>query len=128
MDNKQDTLINVYEILLGQGRIRDKKGFAALLGVNYSGLVAAMNGNEKFLTNSLVAKAVALVSGSDIPAPQQKREPTSIDKAIEAIQSSNLITLKAQEQTDRLLTLLEHSMGIRPGTFYGEKENPRIKK
>lgn len=34
-------------------------------------------------------------------------EKTEMEKAIEAIQSSNQITLKAQEHTDRLLALLE---------------------
>jgi hypothetical protein len=44
-----------------------------------------------------------------------------MEKAIEAIQSSNQITLKAQEQTDRLLSLLELQMGTKPWTV-GEKE------
>lgn len=35
------------------------------------------------------------------------KEKTDMEKAIEAIQSSNQITLKAQEHTERLLALLE---------------------
>ena len=35
------------------------------------------------------------------------KEKSDMEKAIEAIQSSNQITLKAQEHTDRLLALLE---------------------
>ena len=117
MENKQEILNNVYEALLAKGRITGKKGFAALLGVNYSNLVAAMNGNPKSLTDSLVAKALQLLPGETPP----KKEKTEMEKAIEAIQSSNLITLKAQEQTDRLLTLLELQMGAKPWTI-GEKE------
>ena len=102
---------------MAKGRITGKKGFAALLGVNYSNLVAAMNGNPRSLTDSLVAKALQLLPGETPP----KKEKTEMEKAIEAIQSSNQITLKAQEQTDRLLTLLELQMGAKPWTI-GEKE------
>ena len=44
-----------------------------------------------------------------------------MEKAIEAIQSSNLITLKAQEQTDRLISLLELQMGAKPWTIGGKE-------
>lgn len=101
---KLNTLIRIFDTLMGKGTIQNKKGFAALLGVNYAGLVAAMNGNEKYLTDSLVAKAVSLLPDNE---PLPKKEKTDIEKAIEAIQSSNQITLKAQEHTDRLLALLE---------------------
>ena len=99
---KLNTLIRIFDTLMGKGTIQNKKGFAVLLGVNYAGLVAAMNGNEKYLTDSLVAKAVSLLN-----EPIPKKEKTDMEKAIEAIQSSNQITLKAQEHTDRLLALLE---------------------
>lgn len=45
--------------------------------------------------------------GQLISDNQPKKEKTDMEKAIEAIQSSNQITLKAQEHTDRLLALLE---------------------
>lgn len=59
--------------------------------------------------------------GQLISDNQPKKEKTDMEKAIEAIQSSNQITLKAQEQTDRLLSLLELQMGAKPWTV-GEKE------
>lgn len=59
--------------------------------------------------------------GQLIANNQPKKEKTEMEKAIEAIQSSNQITLKAQEQTDRLLSLLELQMGAKPWTV-GEKE------
>lgn len=101
---KLNTLIRIFDTLMGKGAIQNKKGFAALLGVNYAGLVAAMNGNEKYLTDSLVAKAVSLLPDNE---PIPKKEKSDMEKAIETIQSSNQITLKAQEHTDRLLALLE---------------------
>ena len=59
--------------------------------------------------------------GQLISDNQPKKEKTDMEKAIEAIQSSNQITLKAQEQMDRLLSLLELQMGTKPWTV-GEKE------
>lgn len=124
MENKQETLNNVYEVLLAKGKITGKKGFAALLGVNYSNLVAAMNGNPKALTDSLVAKALQLIPGDTPP----QREKSEMEKAIEALQSSNLITLKAQEQTDRLISLLELQMGVgkkKEDFVMGRNKKPR---
>lgn len=60
--DKLDTLNYSYDTLLKAGRIRNKKDFAALLGRDYAGVVAAMGGNPKFLTDSLVSQAVAAVN------------------------------------------------------------------
>ena len=68
MENKIERLSGVYKALQNKGIIKNKKDFATLLGVNYTGLISAMNGDEKYLTDSLVAKAVALLS--EQPAPQ----------------------------------------------------------
>ena len=59
---KQSKLIGIFETLRERGIVRNKKELAGLLGVNYSGLISAMNGDERFLTDSLVAKAVALMN------------------------------------------------------------------
>lgn len=60
--DKLTQLNEVYRILLESGKVNNKKGFAEILDVNYPGLISAFNGNEKYLTDSLVAKAVALAS------------------------------------------------------------------
>ena len=59
---KQSKLIGIFETLRERGIVRNKKELAGLLGVNYSCLISAMNGDERFLTDSLVAKAVALMN------------------------------------------------------------------
>ncbi|MBO7511188.1 MAG: hypothetical protein J6T35_08390, partial [Bacteroidales bacterium] len=67
---KVSQIADAYRVLLDAGRVRNKKEFAALLGRDYTGVVSAMNGNEKFLTDSLVSAAVALAAGStETPAP-----------------------------------------------------------
>jgi len=63
--DKLTSLQQAYDTLLRSGRISNKKEFAALLGREYTGIISAFNGNEKFLTNSLVARALA--AANDIP-------------------------------------------------------------
>lgn len=60
--DKLAQLNEVFRILLESGKVRNKKGFAELLDVNYPGLISAFSGNEKYLTDSLVAKANALLA------------------------------------------------------------------
>jgi phage repressor protein C with HTH and peptisase S24 domain len=60
MGNKQETINRIFQELKEKGMVRNKKEFAALLGVEYTNLVAAMNGSERSLTDSLLAKAIAL--------------------------------------------------------------------
>lgn len=61
--DKVEKLAGVYDSLVSAGACRNKKEFAALLGVNYNGLTRAMNGDPQYLTDSLVAKATALLAG-----------------------------------------------------------------
>ena len=66
MDSKQEKLNGIFAQLQASGKCRNKKEFAALLDVSYTGLTRAMNGDEQYLTNSLLAKAVGLMAS---PAP-----------------------------------------------------------
>ena len=62
MDSKQEKLNGIYAQLQESGRCRTKKEFASLLGVSYTGLTREMNGDGQYLSNSLVAKATALLT------------------------------------------------------------------
>lgn len=59
---KLEKITGVFETLRDRGVVSNKKEFAALLGMNYTNLVTAMKGNEKNLTDAMVAKAVALLN------------------------------------------------------------------
>lgn len=76
--DKIEKLAGVFEALVGAGACRNKKEFAALLGVNYNGLTRAMNGDPQYLTDSLVAKATALLAGRSAypPTPSQQSGET----------------------------------------------------
>ena len=54
--DKKETLNHLFEQIRNTGLARTQRDFAALLGINEKGFSAAMNGNEKYLTDSLIAK------------------------------------------------------------------------
>lgn len=68
---RKDKLNAIYSSLVDQGRCKNKKEFAALLGVNYNGLTRAMNGDAQYLTGSLVAKATALAQTGEELFPDE---------------------------------------------------------
>lgn len=61
--DKLETLRGIYRQLVEAGHVASQRDFARLLDVNEKGLSSAMNGNEKNLTDSLVAKATRLRDG-----------------------------------------------------------------
>ena len=54
--DKKETINYLFEQIRGAGLCKTQRDFAALLGINEKGFSAAMNGNEKYLTDSLVNK------------------------------------------------------------------------
>lgn len=54
--DKKETLNYLFEQVRSAGFARTQRDFAALLGINEKGFSAAMNGNEKYLTDSLINK------------------------------------------------------------------------
>ena len=57
--NKKDLLIQSFEELRKHGYVKNWTDFADILGVNRSVLSAAKNGDEKYLTDTLMAKVKA---------------------------------------------------------------------
>lgn len=70
--DRLEILNDVYRQLVASGVVTTRKEFAALLGVNDKGLSSAMNGSEKHLTASLVAKATRLLNEkiASVPDPE----------------------------------------------------------
>lgn len=76
MDDKQQFLREIFFRALSTGLCNKQQEFANLVGVNASAMSSAMNGNAKFLTDSLVkkVKSWAIINGIDTdatPRPQQ---------------------------------------------------------
>lgn len=77
--DKKEHLTHLYESLIMQGRIRNKKELAKAIGIGYHGLISAMNGNPQYLTDSLVAKVAAFAGNTEteqpLPPPPPQEQP-----------------------------------------------------
>jgi hypothetical protein len=63
MDTRKDRLIEVYEYLRSSYGIHTKTQFAVALNMTQPALSAAINGNEKYLTDNLFKKICAAYQG-----------------------------------------------------------------
>ena len=60
---------NSFKECIMSGRCKSKKQFASLIDVHYTTLVSAMNGDEKYLTEALVAKVANFMETICPPPP-----------------------------------------------------------
>lgn len=112
-----DTLQEIFEQLQKEGAVRTKKEFAGMLGINYANLVAAMNGNPRANTPSLLAKAIRFrdekLGPSEPPQPDAKE--AAMDRLLTNMNDAHQIAMKTLEQNDRLIALLEMEARMRTG-------------
>lgn len=120
-----EELNQMFEDLRAAGIVRTKKEFADALGINYTGLIAAMGGQR--VSPSLVAKAVRFRnehlegSGPSEP-PQPDAKEAALDRLLANMNDAHSIAMKTLEQNDRLITLLEVQVGRASiGVHSGEK-------
>lgn len=67
--DKREKLQSIFDSLRTSGIVTNKKQFAEALGVNYTGIISALNGDNKYLTDSLIAKAAALLENKGVERP-----------------------------------------------------------
>ena len=70
IDERKRAIENALEMCLRAGKVHTRGDFAALVGINRSVLSAALSGNEKYLTDSLVARVQKVVSAEMSPVPE----------------------------------------------------------
>ena len=73
-EEMQNYLRQIFRQAVGSGKCDTIKEFAALVGVDRSGLSSAMNGSERHLTDSLVKKVQAFEQTLQNPAPDSTLE------------------------------------------------------
>lgn len=112
-----DTLQEIFEQLQKEGAVRTKKEFAGMLGINYANLVAAMNGNPRANTPSLLAKAIRFRDEKLGPSepPQLDAKEAALDRLLTNMNDAHAIAMKTLEQNDRLIALLEMEARMRTG-------------
>ena len=116
----KDTKIRLFEEAFEQakkdGRVRNLNEFAVLVGMNRPGLSAARNGNEKYLTDSLINRVRTAVYGpGESSTPETKGDPATDGsivipaatvKLYEAMAESNKelsSTVRTQQDTIKML-------------------------
>ena len=113
------------------GRVRNLNEFAELVGMSRPGLSAARNGNEKYLTDSLINRVRGAVYGYGEQTPPDSILndsateapgiflPGSTLKLYEAIVESNKelsSTVKTQQDTIRMLVeIIREDNGVKKG-------------
>lgn len=99
--DKQEYLRRVFFLAEGAELCKTQKQFAELLEVDRTGLSSAMNGNEKYLTDSLIRKvrSWARENGLEGDAPQKPKEPDIVIPAATAKMYENLTeTIRLQAE------------------------------
>jgi SOS-response transcriptional repressor LexA len=75
--DKLDTLRTIFEQARAARIVKSQRDFASVLEINENVLSAALNGNEKYLTENLIKKAIKFHTdnlGGDIASPAQPQE------------------------------------------------------
>lgn len=70
---KLQVLTDAYNYCVSTGKARTKREFAELIGVHHTTISSAFNARGSYLTDSLVAKAAAIMDGA---APQTQSKDT----------------------------------------------------
>lgn len=98
---KKHYLTQVYLAARAAGLCKTQAQFADLLEVERSGLSSAMNGNEKYLTDSLIRKVRSWARGNNLEgdAPQKPKAPDIIIPAATVKMYENLTeTIRLQAE------------------------------
>lgn len=68
--DKQQKLQMIYDQLLESGVVTSKKSFAEKIGMNYPGVVSALKGDPKNLTDALLSRASSLLTEAPPPVEE----------------------------------------------------------
>lgn len=98
MEKSENRLVQIFESLRYEGKVRTRRDFADLLGVNYANLVSAMNGDPRSYTPRLIAKAEkALETPAPAPEPPRKIEELSPAEMLRII-GGQADTIRSQQE------------------------------
>ena len=120
MESKKDYVNRIYRLALFAGVVANKKEFAELLEINRSGLSAALNGNERNLTDRFVRKVQKFAEAhnleGDAPFVPETEQPKK-SKTIEIPEETLELYTSLAKSVDRLSAMVERMM---PGaSVYG---------
>lgn len=68
ISEKKDKLNSLFTQLYSSGKVHTKKQFAEYMGMSYSNIVMAMNGDERYLTDKLIKRVEQILERPSIEA------------------------------------------------------------
>lgn len=90
---KQEIVKDAYAALRAKGIIHTQGDFAQLLGVNRSNISRALNGDERYLTDSLLEKVLNALDGKTYVPGEWVKDFPSVDAACSDASSVNYLTV-----------------------------------
>ena len=133
METKKDYVNRIYRLAVFAGIVTNKKEFADLLEINRSGLSAALNGNEKHLTDRFVMKVQKFAEAhqleGDVPFTKPQEEPKK-SRTIEIPEETLELYTSLAKSVDRLSSMVERMMpgASAFGSVYAPKNSPADRK
>ena len=113
IEEKKVYLNEIFRKGIGANRFSTQKEWAELLEIDRTGLSAALNGSERFLTDSLIRKVKmwARVNGlEDYPEKPVEREPDNTVKELLSAVRDMSATIRSQQETIALLAGLQKQL------------------
>ena len=119
LDMLQSRLKELYHGALVSGVCESQKSFAELIGTNPQNLSAAMNRNERFLTESLIARAEhamgkspVMINTDNANGNEQKNFAPETDKSmIEIVRTFTDSLREERESHERIMMALIEKIG-----------------
>lgn len=99
ISEKKDKLNSLFTQLYSSGKVHTKKQFAEYMGMSYSNIVMAMNGDERYLTDKLIKRVEQILERPSIEAHASGNSNVVIgDGNISASGDVQLAVLKSENE------------------------------
>lgn len=101
-----EQLKEIFDALRDSGRCTSKKEFAALIGVNYSTIVNAMAGRERYSSDKLVARAKQVLNEQGASVHEQEPAHKEVVIPSETLELYNHLSRTIEKQAEIIAALL----------------------
>lgn len=101
-----EQLKEIFDALRDAGRCTSKKEFAALVGVNYSTIVNAMAGRERYSSDKLVARAKQVLNEQGASVQEKAPTPKEVVVPAETLELYNHLSRTIEKQAEIIAALL----------------------
>lgn len=112
MEERMDYLKRIMYAARLRGLCNTQKDFARKLGIDPSALSSAMNGNERFLTNSLIGKVKAFAEREGLETAPERGKTESIEVPVAFKEMLDNLSSVLKTQADMLALYQAKEMAL----------------